>query len=625
MSAFLAVIDRSGAQHDGARLSGLRAMVKSWGAEAPHGIAVQGFGEPGAGAGPRLVVDPSDWGERGAETSRAAVALAHGLLVTRDGATLGPHALDSRLWLVGDVRLDAQSQLRAALRDAGAALRGDECDDRLVLLAYATWGDGCVERLNGDFSFALWDSTAQRLLCARDGFGLRPLYYADVGGVFVCGNVLGAVRSHPAVGEALHEPAVVSYLQWGLNVDPARTTFADVRRLPRARQFCVSVARGVHDEREHWRFPEPAPLRYRDARQYVEHYREVLGVAVQDRLRQSRVAVRLSGGLDSTSLLATARRVSPEVGVETFTADLSGRIKNDEARLAAMVAAQLGVTHHVHDGWGVPLEHLDDGSPTLPEPCDAPLFSVYRRTAADMAAVSTSVFIGEDGDALFMPPSLLTMVRTWGLLDVARWTAQYVAERRQAPHTGLWLRRRLRALRSPSSQAMAVCLLPAVAARTAGQHPSVPSCHPSRPEAVRALTNSAWQSAIEVWRPAATGAAMEVLWPLTDARLLAFVFSIPPIPWCQRKELTRAVFAGELPPEVTRRPKSPVRGDRQVIARLGFTVVSRKKLVAIESLGQYIDTGRFLAKMRSSIPDDLPIVLRVLQLDSWLSRRSRRG
>ncbi len=575
----------------------LPAMVQSWGMEAPHGVEMRAVGDtPGE------------------------AAMAHGLLRTRTGATLGPHTLDQRRWLVGDVRLDAQDELRAALRAAGSPLRGDECDDLLVLRAYDAWGDGAVDHLLGDYSFALWDSDTHTLLCARDGLGMRPLFFAHVDGTFVCSNVLLAVRAHPQVSAALYEPAVVSFLQHGFNVDPRRTTFAQIRRVPSAQQFSVSAERGIHGEREHWTFPNPAPLRYADARDYVEHFRALLGDVVRDRLRLPRVGIQLSGGLDSPSLAATARRVAPEVRLDGFTIDYSSRMADDEARLASLVAHQLGMRHQVHNGWSPPLEYVDDASLRFPEPLDALDFAEVRREAARLAAVSSVVINGEDGDALFAPPGLLTMARAWGWGSVLGSTVRYAASYGRVPHTGLWLRRRVRDAWRERGAAPPSFVRRDVARRV-GEVPIVTALrHPTRPEAVEYLSSTFWQNLIELSRPSWTGAPVETVWPFRDSRLLAFVFSIPPIPWCQRKTLIRVAFQGELPDEVLARPKTPLRAMGEVTeADVRERVTGRSAKLTVQS-DSFLDTAKllhFLSMWREG-PEFWP-ALRALQLDRWLA------
>ncbi|MBI3568449.1 MAG: hypothetical protein HY084_09660 [Gemmatimonadetes bacterium] len=608
MSAFAAVVGR----RDGEALPRtLRAMAATWGAEAPHGLAQRCFGADAA----VLPLELSEGAPRA-----AAAGLAHGLLVARDGATLGPHALGDRLWLAGDIRLDAQGALTQALRDAGAALRGDECDDQLVLQAYAAWGDACVARLIGDFSFALWDGERRTLLCARDGAGVRPLYFADLGDAFVCSNVLAAVRAHPGVSASLHEPAIVSFLQWGFNVDAARTTFADVRRLPAARQFLVSASRGVHQECTHWTYPDPPPLHYADDRQYVERFREVLGEAVRDRLRVSRVAIQLSGGLDSPSIAATARRVAPGVALEAFTFRLPPEIAYDEPRLAAEVAHRLGVAYHEADGWGEPLAYSDEPGLVLPEPIDEPEFAVTRDGAAQMAACSPVLLNGEDGDALLSPPGLLRMLRMWSVSQVARRAARYTWAHRRFPHTGLWVRRRLRDLLHDPLPGVPSVVRADAARRSGDQHPIAAANHRTHPEAHADLAGGAWLPVLERSRPAWTGASQETAWPLLDARLIAFVWSIPPIPWCQRKEMLRVAFRGELPDEVLRRPKTPVRGDAAFVSDALRRRVRRMPVRLTAATGQFIDADAFLDMLSVCRTDDLPMLVRVAQLDWWLRR-----
>ena len=107
---------------------------------------------------------------------------------------------NGHVWTVMDGRLDDRDALVAALAaaDGGADLR--QLTDAAVLArAYDAWGDDCVTRLLGDFSFCLWDARNRRLLCARDHFGVKPLYYARVGSVLVISSVLRAVRRHPAI------------------------------------------------------------------------------------------------------------------------------------------------------------------------------------------------------------------------------------------------------------------------------------------------------------------------------------------------------------------------------------------------------------------------------------------
>jgi asparagine synthase (glutamine-hydrolysing) len=78
--------------------------------------------------------------------------------------------------------VDARRELVPQLRANGHEdLSPDATDVELILRAYQTWGENCVEHLLGDFAFAIWDGSKQRLFCARDHLGVKPLFYAHLG------------------------------------------------------------------------------------------------------------------------------------------------------------------------------------------------------------------------------------------------------------------------------------------------------------------------------------------------------------------------------------------------------------------------------------------------------------
>src|SRR5262245_49650350 len=102
------------------------------------------------------------------------VGLAHALLQTTDGTSpeQQPGTVDGHTWIAADCRLDGRGDLCRELGDRDDVRHAT--DAQLILHAYAAWGDRCVERLCGDFAFALWDGRQRRLLCARDHFGVKP-------------------------------------------------------------------------------------------------------------------------------------------------------------------------------------------------------------------------------------------------------------------------------------------------------------------------------------------------------------------------------------------------------------------------------------------------------------------
>jgi asparagine synthase (glutamine-hydrolysing) len=521
-------------------------------------------------------------------------------------------------WIAGDVRLDGREELRDALGAAGVATDRAMSDTALVLAAWSAWRETATERLRGDFSFALWDHRDRRLVCARDPLGVRPLYWAQFGDAFVCASELGLVRAHPRATARLHGPAIVSFLRCGFNTDLSTTSFADVRRLPPAHQLLVRDDFGALTPRRYWSFPVPEPLRLTFEHEYVERYREVLGAAVRDRLRGNHAAILLSGGLDSTSLAATVRRVSPEVSMRAWTIDMGPSAPPDEVRLASSVASRLGLAHEVIREDSRTLSHLDDPGFRTPEPLDEPAWDSWSHQLRRISTDARTLIVGEDGDALFRPPGLLTMLRSWPAADVMRCVVGYTISHRRHPHLGIWLRRRLAAPFRPRADRAPAWIRRDVLARSGDPRAPSGAAHPTRPDAVRYLAHPVWQSVLESANPTYTGVELDMVWPFLDTRVIEFVFSIPPVPWCQGKELVRRAFRGELPDEILERPKSPLNRffERQVAT---WRESRRPEKIALgDGVREFVDSRMVAGTLESGSLQDVSAAWRVLELDHWI-------
>jgi asparagine synthase (glutamine-hydrolysing) len=243
--------------------------------------------------------------------------------VAFEGATAGPVALGAARWsrqavspepqlaqhadsgciAVVDARLDERDALAAAL-----GLSPQLPAARLVLHAWLQWGERCVDHLRGDFAFAVWDPRGQRLFCARDIMGVRPLYvHHTPGRLFAFASRAQSLLALPGVPGDFDEgriaDALVSQLE---SIDKTSTFFRAVTRLPPAHTASTD-ARGSRQQR-YWRLQPGAVSLPRDDRQWTEAFADVLESAVRRHL-DSDVAVgcMVSGGMDSSSLAVIAR------------------------------------------------------------------------------------------------------------------------------------------------------------------------------------------------------------------------------------------------------------------------------------------------------------------------------
>ena len=155
------------------------------------------------------------------------VGLGHTMLrTTRESAhERQPCTLDGQIWITADARVDDRDALVRKLKHAGRVHLEAPTDVELLLHAYHVWGEACVKHLIGDFAFAIWDKRSQRLFCARDHFGIKPLYYSHRANSLLVSNTLNCLRQHPSVSDTLNEQAIGDFLLFDINQNPATTTF----------------------------------------------------------------------------------------------------------------------------------------------------------------------------------------------------------------------------------------------------------------------------------------------------------------------------------------------------------------------------------------------------------------
>ncbi|WP_265562947.1 asparagine synthase (glutamine-hydrolyzing) [Streptomyces hygroscopicus] len=231
--------------------------------------------------------------------------------------------------------------LRRELEGRGARFRTD-CDTEVILHAYRHYGDACVERLTGMFAFALWDPGAERLLFARDPVGEKPFYWTVQDGTFLFASETKALLAHPRVTAEVNTAVLESYLA-NLVVPSPATLYRGINKLPPGTAGTCD-ARGVRT----WRYRDLAAGRtfldvsLSDA---AERVRTLLQRSVQARLMSDvPVGVLLSGGFDSTSLVALLRDRAE--GTSTFSVGFGDAPELDERHEARWVARHFGTDHH---------------------------------------------------------------------------------------------------------------------------------------------------------------------------------------------------------------------------------------------------------------------------------------
>ncbi|QXD16158.1 lasso peptide isopeptide bond-forming cyclase [Rhodocaloribacter litoris] len=220
---------------------------------------------------------------------------------------------DGQIVLVFDGRIDNRADLLRTLALPDAYREAP--DEAFVLAAYRRWGAKAPEHLLGDFAFAVWDAREQRMLLARDHFGLRPLYYVHrPGEVLAFASEIKALRALGLVSESPNERKIAEFLLIPVQVTPEMTFFRDAKAVPPAHTVLVP-REGVSRAEMYWALDPEREVRYNRDEDYIERFKELFDEAVRCRLRSiTPVGSMLSGGLDSTSVACTAARQLQEAG-----------------------------------------------------------------------------------------------------------------------------------------------------------------------------------------------------------------------------------------------------------------------------------------------------------------------
>ena len=571
------------------------------------------------------------------EWSAGSAALGHTMLRTTFEARdeRQPESLEGQIWITADARIDARATLREHLAARGRSVAPDATDAQLILHSYHVWGETCVAHLLGDFAFAVWDAPRRKLFCARDPFGVKPFFYAHAGECLLFSNTLNCIRTHPAISGELDELSIADFLLFELNQDPAATSFRDIRRLPPA--HCLTASSAGVRVREYWTLPLDTLVRYRDTGDYVEHFKELLEVAVADRMRTDRIGIELTGGLDSTSIAATALAAlahgAPPCEVSAHTIVYDRLIPDDERRFAAMAAERLAIPIHFFAADECALyENRDGAQGCSPEPSHDPgaagTLEAYRRSAAHGRVMLT----GWDGDALFNEspkPYLRTLMKDGHWARLAAGVVGYgVSQRRLVPlSVRAWFKNRGRVEPVPAFPSWVEPSLEArlgLRARWEHAHNEAPVTHPVRPYAFRTLASIMRMSSFFEYADAGvTRVPLEHRHPLMDLRLQAYCLSLPPLPWCVKKEIVRRAMRGVLPEPVRRRPKTPLAGwpEMELLHRPEAQWIDRFE--PAPQLARYVDRARIPLLCARPVLDQFAREvhwrdLRPLSLDFWL-------
>ena len=328
------------------------------------------------------------------EDGRAALGFRRLAIIDLAGANQPLYNENRSLVLVFNGEIYNYRELRRQLIAAGHAF-STQGDAEVVLHGFEQWGEAVLDRLRGMFAFALYDTATGELFCARDAFGIKPLYYAVEGGRILFGSEIKGLLAHPNARRSLNERRLAHWLCMEYLPDE-ETLFEGVRKLPAGHWLRW---RNERAERGRWFVPRFAP----DAGRSLEESAEAIEAALRESVAAHAIAdvdvgCFLSAGVDSSLVAQEAARI---MEARTFTIGW-GEGRFSELEAAATFARATGLPN---EGRILGAEQFFASVPAvqyamdepLPNPSAVPLYHLCA-----MAAESVKVVLsGEGADELF--------------------------------------------------------------------------------------------------------------------------------------------------------------------------------------------------------------------------------
>jgi asparagine synthase (glutamine-hydrolysing) len=243
-------------------------------------------------------------------------------------------------------------ELREELSALGARFKTSS-DTEVLVEGYCLLKDKLWARLNGFWAVALYDFRDGRVTLSRDRIGVAPLYYRQTEEGFYFASMIRPLIDIAPAGVTRDDDVVRGFIQYGMKDYDETTYYSQIKSIPSKTSVIFEPGQYTFVQakcRKYWDFP-PSRLTVKDIsfEQAVKQYRETFFSAVELRLRADvKVAFELSGGLDSSSVVAAAA-ILRKNNVTTYTADVKGA---DEVRYARSVIQRYPIDYHI-------LENLD--------------------------------------------------------------------------------------------------------------------------------------------------------------------------------------------------------------------------------------------------------------------------
>ncbi len=273
-------------------------------------------------------------------------------------------------------------------------------DTEVIVHGWEEWGAACVQRFRGMFAFAIWDRKQQTLFLARDRLGIKPLFYAELdNGLFVFSSELKALYAHPNLARDLDPRAVEDYFAFGYIPDP-RTILKSAHKLRPGHTLSLRAGQPVPSSQEYWDVPFTPTARGSDEELAPLVIAQLRAAVSSHLISEVPLGAFLSGGVDSSAVVAMMAQIAPNSPVNTCSIGFSDPRYN-ETEFAAQVAQRYHTNHFVEQVDPDDFALIDKLATLYDEPyADSSAIPTYR--VCELARQRVTVALsGDGGDEAF--------------------------------------------------------------------------------------------------------------------------------------------------------------------------------------------------------------------------------
>lgn len=544
-----------------------------------------------------------------------------------------PYSIDENLRIVGDVRLDNRMALLNELSPFFNGISNLTPDSYLLLYAYKHWGEDCLQHISGDYAFAIWDEQNSFLFCARDHFGLIPFYYAQLEHGFLFTNFYAALKEIPNLMSELEEDVLREYFVKGVNDTFDQTIYKNIKKLPPAHKLIYKS--GEIRISRYWEIPTHIkPIRYKTTQEYVSHFYRLFEQSLKDRMRTNKIGSSLSGGMDSSSITAIAKKILNESygkdhTLVSFNIRYNHLVNENEGYFGELIARHLKTPIKQYIAEDYVKNIAEPPSSWIPEPVAVRSATAESQILLDVQNFSSVYLTGFGGDPIFgYDPSIQRRLRDQG----------YFIQ----PYLDHWkFYRTFNRIQGQTLRHTVMKLIKKVPADELSR-PSWfnPSFFPEEIFKLKenkdgtlvssyfALTGNAfWCGLFESSHPGFSGNSVKVRQPFFSLDLLLFMLALPPHLLYQ-KSLLRMAMIPYLPKEVITRPKTLLFGNpytQNLKKQEVLEMLEKQILASSDFFKNKINTKGLLAEIRNANPsqNNLSFMKNILSLLSWNSYQSK--